>query len=99
MTSRLTFDSAVSGPYSRVRYAARATTVPTLRAPVDGGHATPPVDEGCREGRGQRQRDEEEPGVHGLGAPDVAYPARLVLEGRARPRAAEQLDQQAPPTR
>ena len=36
-----TFESEVSGPYSRVRYAASATTVPTCRLPCT--ESTPPT--------------------------------------------------------
>ena len=71
-----------------------------LERAVHGGDPAEAVDEGRGHGGGQRERDEEEAGIGGLGDADVADPAGLVLEGGApRPRAVpSSLTSMAPPT-
>ena len=55
------------------------------------------VDEGRGDGRGQREPDEEEAGIGGLGDADVAHPTGLLLEGGGlRFRPPEQLDEHRP---
>ena len=94
ITSRLRFESWVSGAVEPGQVGGRATTVPTWMVPCDCGHPAEPVDEGGGQGGGQREGDEEEPGVGGLGDADVAHPARLGLErGRLGLGMPEQLDQ------